>query len=109
VVIRSGNSSGGGNAKIGPGDPNAKKNYCSHQADLAALEDLLPGITRGQYVSTAKARSAKNASSQRSRSSKSSTQVKSLTQLCGLFSVSPDAVLVKSLHSSVVTWALKNV
>src|SRR5947209_20432127 len=38
---------------IGRGDPNAKKNYCGHQADLAALEELLPGITRGDYVSTA--------------------------------------------------------
>jgi hypothetical protein len=27
--------------------------YCSDQADLAALEELLPGITRGQYLSTA--------------------------------------------------------
>jgi RHS repeat-associated protein len=50
----SGNSgSSSGSAVTMSADPNGKKNYCSHQADLAALEDLLPGITRGQYVSTA--------------------------------------------------------
>jgi hypothetical protein len=37
---------------ISAGDPNGKNNYCSHQADLAAAEELLPGITRGQYEST---------------------------------------------------------
>jgi RHS repeat-associated protein len=52
----SGNTSGllgGSTARIGPGDPNAKMNYCSDQSNQAALEEALPGITRGQYVSTA--------------------------------------------------------
>jgi hypothetical protein len=44
---------GGNNAKIGPGPPETKKIHCSHQSDVAALEDLLPGITHGDYVSTA--------------------------------------------------------
>jgi len=42
-----------GNTTISAGDPNAKKNYCSHKSDQAALEDLLPGITRGDFVATA--------------------------------------------------------
>jgi hypothetical protein len=42
-----------GGATIGPGDPNAKQNYCLDEANQAALEELLPGITRGEYVSTA--------------------------------------------------------
>jgi len=33
-AVRSGNS-GGSTPTIGPGDPNAKKNYCSQQADQA--------------------------------------------------------------------------
>ena len=47
-----GNLLGGSNAKIGPGPADTKMKYCSHQSDLAAVEDLLPGITRGNYVST---------------------------------------------------------
>src|SRR5207247_927196 len=41
---RSSNSSGllGGSTAEIVSDPNGKKNYCSHQADQAALEDLLP-------------------------------------------------------------------
>lgn len=35
---------------IGPDpDPDAKKKYCSGQADKAALEDLLPGVMRGHF------------------------------------------------------------
>src|SRR6266536_4462232 len=39
-------------ATVRAGDPNAKKDYCSHQADQAGLEALLPGITHGDYVPT---------------------------------------------------------
>jgi len=59
-TLCAGGGQGGGGHVGGSGstttigaDPNGKKNYCSHQADLAALENLLPGITRGDYVSTA--------------------------------------------------------
>ena len=33
--------------------PNAKVDYCHHQTVLAATEELLPGITSGEYLSTA--------------------------------------------------------
>lgn len=44
---------GGVNAALSAGDPNARKNYCLGQAHQAGLEELLPGITRGDYVPSA--------------------------------------------------------
>jgi RHS repeat-associated protein len=41
------------NATIQQGNKQFWKDYCSHQSNLAALEALLPGITQGNYVSTA--------------------------------------------------------
>lgn len=39
-------------ATIRQGSKDFWKDYCSHQADLAALESVLPGVTRGDYVPT---------------------------------------------------------
>jgi RHS repeat-associated protein len=39
-------------ATISAGPPDYKKNYCSDQANQAALEALLPGITHGNYAPT---------------------------------------------------------
>jgi hypothetical protein len=44
---------GGSTATMSAGPPNLKHDYCSHLADQAAEEAALPGITRGEYVSTA--------------------------------------------------------
>ncbi|MGA6980346.1 MAG: RHS repeat-associated core domain-containing protein, partial [Candidatus Sulfotelmatobacter sp.] len=47
-LLSSGNSvfaaNNGNIGTISAGDPNAKKNFCSHQANLAAAEAVLPGL-----------------------------------------------------------------
>jgi len=43
-------------ATIRAGDPNAKKNYCAHQSNMAAIEVILPGgsvLLGGDYSPTA--------------------------------------------------------